>query len=99
MSRGDVVHSGVHPVTYHKVDKLYFSNAAIKIEPPATINSNNIGSAEFDLEIKPEFSPKVSILAYYIRADNEVVTATLDLDVTNCFPNPVGLLQIIIIGW
>ena len=55
---------------------------------PPTANAA-IGSAEFDLEIKPEFSPKISILAYYIRADNEVVTASLDIDVANCFPNPV----------
>ena len=95
MSRGDVVDSGVHPVTYGKVDKLQLPNQLIggadaKNNPTANAA---IGSVEFDLEIKPEFSPKISILAYYIRADNEVVTASLDLDVSNCSPNPVCINQ------
>jgi len=92
MSRGDVVHSGVHPVTYRKLDKIHLPNHLIGGDDaePSTSNNASIGSVEFDLEIKPEFSPKISILAYYIRAvDNEVVTASLDLDVANCFPNPV----------
>ena len=39
----------------------------------AEANVDNIGIIEFDLEILPEFSPKISILAYYIRLDDNEV--------------------------
>lgn len=48
-----------------------------------------IGELEFEIEILPEFSPKVSVLAYYVRQDREVVTASIEIPIQNCFPNPV----------
>ena len=44
---------------------------------------------EFDLEIAAEWSPKVSVLAYYIRDDGEVVTASTQIAAKECFSNPV----------
>ena len=35
------------------------------------------------------FGPKVSVLAYMVRRDAEVVTAHLEIPFDNCFPNPV----------
>jgi hypothetical protein len=96
MSRGDVLHSDVLQVTYRKVDKVHLTNSIPPIAGAANVNLN-VGSVEFDLEIKPEFSPKVSILAYYIRDDKEVVTAAFDLQVEKCFPNPVHNIASILI--
>ena len=96
MSRGDVVHSGVRQINYQKVDKVDLAPSLLDGEKQnlEANNFNDIGSVEFEIEIQSDFSPKISILAYFIRPDKEVVTATFGpLDVENCFPNPVPLFQ------
>ena len=85
------MHSGVLPVTYRKVDKVHLPNSLSIGAPKMNLD---VGSVELELDIKPEFSPKMSILAYYIRGDKEVVTAVLDLEVDSCFPNPVYIVDI-----
>ena len=81
-----MLHSGVLPVTYRKVDKVHLPNSLSIGAPKMNLD---VGSVVLELDIKPEFSPKMTILAYYIRGDKEVVTAVLDLEVDSCFPNPV----------
>lgn len=48
-----------------------------------------VGDLEFEIEILAEYAPKISLLAYYVRDDKEVVTAHIDVPIENCFPNPV----------
>ena len=49
-----------------------------------------VGDVEIEIEILPVYAPKISVLAYYVREDREVVTASLDIPIENCFPNPVS---------
>ena len=53
--------------------------------------SLNVGDVDLEIEIRPEFSPKISLLAYYVRDDKELVSDAFNIDVQNCFANPVRL--------
>ena len=102
MSRGDVVLTGVKRVEFHKEDNIKFNlgDKVLNKLPgfsDAVTTSPLIGKVGFDLAIAPQFSPKVSVLAYYIRADGEVVTASTDIDIEDCFPNPVSQLKRVIV--
>lgn len=90
--------TGVKQVKFHEEDNIDLSlgdtflnkrNNYSESESDVEASLKLVGDLEFDIEIVPEFSPKISLLAYYVRDDNEVVTAHIDIPVENCFPNPV----------
>ena len=96
MSRGDVVSTGTKRVEFRMEDKVQFDfgeNLLNKPDSPGYLQEDStmplVGSVEFDLEVAAEWSPKVSVLAYYIRHDGEVVTASTQITVKDCFSNPV----------
>lgn len=100
MSRGDVVVSGVKQVKFREEDNIDLSlGESVLNRRPSDSDSESVtplvGDVEIELEISAEFSPKASILAYYVRDDGEVVTASTDIAVEDCFPNPVSLASII----
>lgn len=100
MARGDVVSTGVRPVNFVEEDNVDLGlgdswlNKAERgeLEPEVEASLKPVGDVEFEIEIPAEFSPKVSLLAYYVRDDGEVVTASMDIPVENCFTNPVSSL-------
>lgn len=93
MSRGDIVTSGVKRIqpesSVHFTSSEKMLNKLPNKFEAVTTTPLVVYSAELDLTITAEYSPKASILAYYIRDDGEVVTASLDVAIDNCFPNPV----------
>jgi len=48
-----------------------------------------VGDLDIEIEIRPDFSPRISLLAYYVRDDKELVSTSFHIDVEKCFPNPV----------
>ena len=100
MARGDVMYTGVKQVKFEEVDNIDLIdslgedllNKRGESEPEEVESDQKvfyIGDVELEIDIAPEFSPKISLLAYYVRNDREVVTASLEIPVENCFPNPV----------
>lgn len=103
MARGDVVLTGVKEVTFREEDNIDVTLVGETLLNKFTNGTNNnydseieatlklVGDVDLEMEIRPEFAPKISLLAYYVRDDKELVSATFHVDVENCFPNPVRL--------
>ena len=99
MARGDVMQTGVKQVKFREEDNIDLSlgetllnkrdNGGSELESDVESSLKPVGDLEFEIEIVPEFAPKISLLAYYVRDDREVVTAHIDIPIENCFPNPV----------
>lgn len=105
MARGDVMLTGVKQVKFREEDNIDLSLGETLLNQ-RDVDGNNpeldsdveaslkpVGDLEFEIEILPEMAPKISILAYYVRDDKEVVTAHIDIPIENCFPNPVRSLD------
>ncbi len=100
MARGDVISSGINQVKFREEDNvdLGLGDSLLNRRPAASGDdaegewtSRTVGDIEIELKVSPEMVPEVSLLAYYVRDDKEVVTASIVIPVTNCFPNPVRL--------
>lgn len=65
------------------------ANGNPEMDPDIEASLKPVGDVEFEIELLPEYAPRMSILAYYVRDDKEVVTAHIDIPIENCFPNPV----------
>lgn len=100
MARGDVVLTDVKQVKFVEEDNIdlvdslgetLLNKRESESESELDTAQKLIGELEFDIEIAPTFAPKISLLAYYVRNDREVVTASFEVPVENCFPNPVYL--------
>lgn len=101
MARGDVMHTGVKQVKFREEDNIDLSlgetllnkrdNGGSELDSDVEASLKPVGDLEFEIEILPEFAPKISLLAYYVRDDREMVTAHIDIPIENCFPNPVKL--------
>ena len=95
VSRGDVISTGVKQVKFREEDNvdLGLGDSLLNKRPSNPDGSEGrqpfLGDLDLDIEITSELSPKFSLLAYYVRDDKEVVTASLEVPVQNCFPNPV----------
>lgn len=101
MARGDVMHTGVKQVKFREEDNIDLSlgetllnkrdNGGSELDSDVEASLKPVGDLEFEIEILPEFAPKISLLAYYVRDDREMVTAHIDIPIENCFPNPVHI--------
>lgn len=99
MGRGDVLSTGIKQVKFREEDNIDLNLGDALLSRKRSSNDEDsefdeptvklIGELEFEIEVLPEFSPKVSVLAYYVRQDREVVTASIELPIQSCFPNPV----------
>lgn len=95
MARGDVVLTGVRQVKFREEDNVDLGLGETLLNKRGDLDSEveaslkTVGDVEFEIDINPEFAPKISILAYYVREDREVVTASITIPIENCFPNPV----------
>ena len=100
MARGDVILTGVKQVKFREEDNIDLSlgetllnkrdGSGQELDSDVESSLKHVGDLEFEVEILAEYAPKISILAYSVRDDKEVVTAHIDIPIENCFPNPVS---------
>lgn len=87
--------SGIKQVNFREEDNIDVSlneetlMNKFNVSWDSEMENRLVGDLDLEIEIRPDFSPKMSLLAYYVREDNELVSASFHIDVENCFPNPV----------
>ncbi|GAB6025183.1 C3 and PZP-like, alpha-2-macroglobulin domain containing 8 [Chamberlinius hualienensis] len=61
---------------------------SVLVEQPET---SETFSVKIPIKVEPQFSPKISIVVYYIREDGEIVSDSETFDVEECFKNNIEM--------
>ena len=96
MARGDVMLTGVKQVKFREEDNIDLSlgetllnkrdGSGQELDSDVESSLKHVGDLEFEVEILAEYAPKISILAYYVRDDKEVVTALREIAAGKVLP-------------
>lgn len=98
VSRGKIITQGVQnveiltdPSRQSQIFIVYFGNQRFLFQYQCSVSvSATEGSISFTLNMSPEFSPALQVVAYVILPSEHVIAHKADLAVTKCFLNKVG---------
>nr|ADA77515.1 thioester-containing protein-D [Azumapecten farreri] len=79
-------------VSTSPIDKLVYQVLGRgSIAVSGAINGNNAKAFPFNVPLNAKMAPNARIVAYYVRADGEIVTDSISFDVSGTFENDVSI--------
>ncbi|XP_021378251.1 CD109 antigen-like isoform X3 [Mizuhopecten yessoensis] len=79
-------------VSTSPIDKLIYQVLGRgSIAVSGSINGNNAKAFQFHVPLNAKMAPNARIVAYYVRADGEIVTDSISFDVSGTFENEVSI--------